>query len=72
MDPMAPNKPALPIPFKQGSKVEDSAGFQVATDILTVSPAVLSATPPNVTQWSSQHVQIWLADIFSGAKSLPK
>ena len=47
-------------------------GFETAAKKLTMSTYLIDTLPPNVREWTPDHVEEWLKDVFSGAADMMK
>lgn len=51
--------------------MQDDA-FEYVEKELTMSQELIDRLPKYVRDWTPDHVQDWLAEIFSGTKDLPR
>lgn len=71
--------PVTPPQQNQTQEKKDSAGkkkdyelegFESAAKKLTLSSYLIEKLPPNVREWTPDHVEDWLKDVFSGAADM--
>lgn len=70
----APLNPPAPDPTakaRRGERLRDDAFDYVEKD-LTLSIELIERLPKFVRDWTPEHVQDWLQEIFAGTKGLPK